>query len=185
MTAAARSAYRDAPGYKTEGASRDAADAVASSAAVLRERVVADLRAHGPSTPSAVTDRLFGATRDLAWANRLRSVRSRLSEAEAVVKLPDTEPSPTGGTQHRYALEDAAPDAGEAYPGEADDLRADLTACRESYKTWKKARDGAMDWMDTYPSSRTTYDTAVQEMAALDARARNIKARLAAIGAAA
>lgn len=84
-----RTAYPVMPGAKREGTSQDAADAIATRAPLLREKVLAELR-RGPGTADAIAARLK--------IDRL-SVRPRMTELSLAGKIFDSgrrEPNDSG-----------------------------------------------------------------------------------------
>jgi predicted ArsR family transcriptional regulator len=72
--------YPHSPGFKTHGTSEDAARAIAPSAAVIKERVLFELR-RGPGTPDEIAERIDAS---------ILAVRPRLSELKARGKIEET-----------------------------------------------------------------------------------------------
>lgn len=72
--------YPASPGFKREGTSREAAEGVASKAATIRLRVLAELR-KGPATPEQVAKRL---------GEDLLGTRPRFSELSKAGKIEPT-----------------------------------------------------------------------------------------------
>jgi hypothetical protein len=75
--------YPDSPGFKTSGTSEEAAKTITSKASVLRERVLAEIAAAGPS---GLTADQVGARLGEDW----RAVRPRVSELRRAGKVAPT-----------------------------------------------------------------------------------------------
>ena len=85
MTAPDLFTYPDAPGWKGQDTSRDAAQSMAPKAAAIRERVWRELRLRGPATPEEVAGRLN---------LDVMSIRPRFSELKLAGRI-----EPTGKTR--------------------------------------------------------------------------------------
>jgi len=159
--------YPNTPGHKSNGASLDAAVAMRAKAPTIRERVLIDITANGPSTPTQIAKRT-GIT--------FLSVRPRVSEliaAGKIIKSEATRESPHGATEHYYALPSGdipAPSKPDASPRKRlSEMTADEAASaaekamsrygcaydrgyerRRAGRCDKSATDEAKRHMDTY-----------------------------------
>lgn len=90
--------YPSSPGYKTGGASRQAAKRIAPKAATLRDRVLSMFQAHGPMTADQCAERM-GAS--------ILSIRPRVTELSKLgklTKLDRMQPGQFGANQHLYQV---------------------------------------------------------------------------------
>ena len=122
------SAYRypEHAGSKTGGASFVAARAVDAKAPPIRQLVLADLRAHGPSSPSTIYKRV---------RRPKSSVKPRISELIAtgdVVKLETLVEGEEGKREHLYALSADHGDVART----PDDLDAKAATCARRAAEW-------------------------------------------------
>lgn len=90
--------YPEAPGYKTGGASKQAAKRIAPKATTLRDRVLSVFQSHGPMTADQCAERM-GAS--------ILSIRPRVTELSKLGKLRKLDKMTAGqfgANQHLYQV---------------------------------------------------------------------------------